>query len=102
MKTILVVYADNPVTKTEARRLKQYAFNTNEKVKVGDRFQVDGYDTPVQVSQVLEGAPYKFVNISTGDLSYRAKGSTRLFPLREIRLRQEDSDEVVYATREES
>ena len=99
MKTILVVYTHTVLSESEWRSLKQYAFNTEAKVKVGDLLSLDAYNTPVQVIAILDKR-YNFVNTATGVLTLKRDNSTRCYPLRLIKVtKPEKQDGVILATR---
>lgn len=83
MKTIMVVYTDVKLTKSEAQTMKRYSFNTKSKVKVGDLFSLPAYTTAMQVVEVLD-ACYKYIDIGSGELSNKKKASTKQYEVREI------------------
>lgn len=85
MRTILVVYSNDRLSKKEWQTMKRYAFNTESVVKVGHRFNVEGYDTPVQVVEIFPKA-YRYVDTSSGELSNKRKPSTKQFEIREIKI----------------
>lgn len=87
MKTILVIYTHEKLNKKESQTLKKYAFNTTEKLAVGDMFESEDYVTPMQVVKVMDKT-YRYYNTYTGELSNKKIASTKQF---EIRLLQEAS-----------
>lgn len=68
MKTIFVVYTDEKNFNVKACKVKKYAFNTENDVKVGDILKSSTYDTNMVVTDVLDKA-YKYYNNTTGELS---------------------------------
>ena len=88
MKTILVVYTDVKLTKKEWVSKKQYAFNSST-AKVGDLVQSDDYSTAMQVVMILDKC-YKYVNLSTGELSDK-RNSTNQFELRRLDIQRRRS-----------
>jgi hypothetical protein len=99
MKTILVVYTFDKLTKKSVQGVKKYAFNVSFPVKVGDMFDSDDYSTPMQVVEVMKKT-FKYVNTFSGDLSNKPFYSTKNFELRELVMSQ--SKNVVNVTRHEN
>ena len=96
MKTILVVYTNEKLTKKEYVSLKPYFFNTFANLKVGDLVRSPDYDADMQVVEVLDKA-YKYVNLADDKLSDK-RYSTRQFELRELKIATPSkSDNVVVA-----
>lgn len=93
MKTILVVYTNKLLSKSEIARAKKYSFNTSADLKEGDMFSSPSYDTNMQVVKVLDNA-YKYYNASTGELS-DTFNSTAQWEIRTLVIR-EDEEEVIY------
>lgn len=85
MKTILVVYSHDRLSKSEHQTLKRYAFNIDEPVKVGDRLKLEKYATPVQVVEILP-KPLKYVNLHSGDMSNKRTASTQQVEIRTLRI----------------
>lgn len=79
--------------------MKQYAFNTEASMKVGDMFASDDYTTPMQVVEVLDKA-FKYVNLADGKLSDK-RDSTRQFELRVLKISKvnESKGNTVVASR---
>jgi hypothetical protein len=98
MKTILVIYSFNKLTKSEAQTRKRYAFNVDTKIKVGDRVNAEMYNTPIQVVEILPTF-YKYINLSTGELSNKRGANTSQVEIRILDIKQEDkSTNKVVAT----
>jgi len=66
-KTILVVYSNTKVN-VDTCKLKKYAFNTEDNVKVGRMYKTDTYTTNIVVVRVLDEA-FNYYNSVTGKLS---------------------------------
>ena len=98
MKTIFVGYVRKDscdlMTKRERSSIKRYSFNTEAKLNVGDALQIDDYDTPVVVLEVLDHC-FRYVNTNTGELSTDRQNSTLCYPIRTIEERQPSGD-VLY------
>jgi hypothetical protein len=95
MNTILVCYTKKKLTKAEAHKYKRYAFNTRDKVLVGDLIESPNYDTPMRVVKVLPKS-YEYYNASNGELS-NAFSSTSQWEIRELVIREETED-IVYGS----
>ena len=94
MKTILVVYTHEKLNKKESQALKRYSFNAADNIKVGMLLEAEEYETPMQVVKILPTC-YKFVNLSTGELSNKTKvNSTRDVEIRVLRLRKETTSVI--------
>ena len=100
MKTILVIYTFSKVTKKkELRTYKQYAFNTDSDIKVGEMLNSDSYpDKSMQVTKVLDKS-FTFYNASTGELSNEFT-STSQHEIANLEIRN-DEENTIYATRVE-
>jgi hypothetical protein len=85
MKTILVVYSNIRLSKSEHQTLKRYAFNIDEPVKVGDRLKLEKYSTPVQVVEILP-KPLKYVNLHSGAMSNKRTASTQQVEIRTLHI----------------
>ena len=83
MKTILVVYTCEKLSKRDTQTMKRYSFNTKADVKIGDLVETKQYDTPLQVVEILD-ACYKYVDVNSGELSNKRKPSTKQFEIREL------------------
>lgn len=94
MKTILVIYSNTKVT--EENYAKRYVFKTSDEVKEGDRIKSPKYDTPMQVTKVLD-REYKYFNKVTGDLSDEFNNSNQ-FEIRELKIVEENSN-LITATK---
>jgi len=95
MKTILVVYTDKFLSKTEIAKTKKYSFNTSAELKEGDMFSSPSYATKMQVVKILQNS-YKYYNASTGELS-DTFNSTSQWEIRTLVIREEE-EEVIYGT----
>lgn len=94
MKTVLVIYTHEVLTKKEHQTLKRYAFNTRSKIKIGDHIELDLYDTPVQVVEVLPKV-YKYYNHRTGDLSNKRVASSVQNELREFKVVNQRNEALI-------
>lgn len=99
--TALVVFSTKRVdpklvNRRDKPNLRLYAFKIQpESVKVGERFKTIGYQTPIQVVQVLTET-FEFVNTKTGDLS-TVQNSTSQVPLQELSILRETPKNAVVA-----
>ena len=75
MKTFLACFTSKKLTTEEASVLKQYTFNTEKDIKVGEHFSANAYTTPIQVTKVLKGPAKTFVHLETGELTDKARSS---------------------------
>ena len=96
MKTILVIYTFERLSKKAARTSRRYSFNTEARVSVGDMFEAEEYATPMQVVEILPKT-YRYVDTNSGELSNRRKASTKQFEIRTLEIR-EDRDNAIVAT----
>lgn len=97
MKTVLVAYSNRKLSVMEANSKKHYAFNTEAELAEGDMINSPTYDTNMVVVRVLP-QPYKYYNMSTGDLSDEFK-STAQRPIRDLIIQESKDEQVVYATK---
>jgi hypothetical protein len=95
MKTILVVYTNKLLSKSEIAKAKKYSFNTSTELKEGDMFSSPSYFTYLQVVKVLD-KDFKYYNASTGELS-DTFNSTAQWEIRTLVIR-EDEEEVIYGS----
>ena len=93
MKTILVVYTNRLLSKSEIAKTKKYSFNTSADLKEEATFSSPSYDTKMQVVKILESS-YKYYNASTGELS-DTFNSTSQWEIRILVIREED-EEIIY------
>jgi hypothetical protein len=93
MKTILVVYTNKLLSKSEIAKVKKYSFNTSTDLKEGDMFSSPSYDTNMQVVKVLD-KDFKYYNANTGELS-DTFNSTAQWEIKILVIREEE-DEVTY------
>jgi len=93
MITILVVYSDRTLKKSEIAKAKKYAFNTDAPLKVGDMIKSNSYNNAMQVVRLLDKC-FKFYNGTTGKLSNEFD-STNQWEIRELIIREEN-DDVIY------
>ena len=82
MKTFLAVFTDVKLSATDALAKKQYTFNTEKDIKVGDFFAVPAYQTPIQVTSVLPTVS-KFVHLKSGALT-NEKTEKHHFQIKEV------------------
>jgi len=75
MKTFLACFTSKKLTTEEASVLKGYTFNTEKDIKVGETINSPAYQTPIQVTKVLEGPAKMFVHLKTGELTDKARSS---------------------------
>lgn len=94
MKTILVVYTAEKLTKKEHQTLKRYSFNTSCNIKVGDLLESEHYSTPMQVVEVLSKT-YKYVNIKTGELSNKRQANTSQVEIRVLKLATNSAEVII-------
>lgn len=95
MKTVIVVYSNKVLTKTQISRAKKYSFNTPSEVEIGDLIDSPNYDTKMLVVKVLD-RNYKYFNSSTGELSDNYN-STSQWEIRTLVIREEE-EEVIYGS----
>ena len=95
MRTILVVYTDNLLSKNEIAKAKKYSFNTESNLKEGDMVKSSTYSTAMQVVKVLDKS-YKFYNSSTGEMSDEFN-STAQWEIKTLVIREDNAD-VVYGS----
>lgn len=101
MKTILVIFSQEKLSKSEHQTMKRYSFNTKANLKVGDRLITEMYSTPIQVVEVLDKG-YKYYNKGTGELSSKRVANSMQLEIREIRVHDDGhkATEYVEAYRE--
>lgn len=93
MKTILVIYLNGVrSSKTDRLRLKKFAFNTKDDLKVGDVITSQSYDVNMHVVKVLPEA-FEYLNSSTGELSNEFT-SAHQWEIRELIIQPKDKDKV--------
>lgn len=97
LRTILVIYTDNKLSKKLVQSCKKYAFNTKARLKVGDRVTSADYSTAMQVVEILDRS-YKYVNLSNGELGDK-RTSTSQFEIRELILEEQTNENAVIATK---
>lgn len=83
MKTFLACFTAKKLDSSAASALKQYTFNTEKDIKVGETINSPAYQTPIQVTKVLEGPAKTFVHLKTGELTDKAE-STQHFKIKVI------------------
>jgi hypothetical protein len=93
MKTILVVYSNKAVSKSDISRMKKYSFNTSSELKEGDIIETKEYETNLVVVKILDRA-YIYYNGSTGELS-DTFNSTSQWTIRTLEIRDEE-EEIIY------
>ena len=96
MKTIFVVYTEQKLDLNDSatKKIKKYAFNTEEDLKEGDMLKSPNYDTPMMVVRVLDTS-FKYYSHVTGEL-FDEINSTHCYDIRTLVIRTDDSN-VVYA-----
>lgn len=94
MKTILVIYTNNKITKVGYQ--KRYAFNTKSEAKEGDMIQSVSYNTCMQVVKVMD-KEFKYFNKETGDLSNKFSNSNQ-YEIRTLEI-CDVQDNVIIGTR---
>lgn len=100
MKTILVIYTDEPLTQKEIVENygnKRYVFNTEADLQIGDMLTSPKYETPMQVVEVCATA-YSLFNRKTGELSNH-RSSTEQFEIRKLIVVDAPEPNVVFATK---
>jgi hypothetical protein len=95
MKTVLVVYTDNFLSKSAVARAKKYCFNTESDLREGDMIKSKDYTTSMQVVKVLDKS-YKYFNGATGELSDEFN-STAQWEIKTLVIKEENND-VVYGS----
>lgn len=94
MKTIFVIYLNEYNTDFNMCKIKRYAFNCEEDVKIGDIVRSSVYSSDMKVVEVLKET-YKYYNNTNGDLSNEIK-STAMRRIKTLKITEGDED-VVYA-----
>ena len=97
MKTVLVVYTSDKLSKKESQTLKRYCFNTRSAIKVGMMLETDLYTTPMQVVEIFPKS-FKYVDLTSGVMSNRKAASTRQVEVREIRLVSHNVTDIIEVT----
>lgn len=82
-KTILVVYSNTKIN-VDACKLKRYAFNTEDNVKVGRMYKTDTYTTNIVVVKILDEA-FNYYNSVTGKLS-NVFDSTKMGDIKDLKV----------------
>lgn len=72
MKTFKAVFTKEALPLDETDNLKEYTFNSDKEVKVGDFFYTEEYKKHLQVVFVFLET-YEYVNIRTGELDKNQK-----------------------------
>jgi len=94
MKTIFVVYTNSDNVDAKCTTLKKYVFNTQSKVKVGDKLISPSYSTPMVVTDILEDDLFTYYCKSTGELSY-VLTSTEFRTIKTLKIMTGDDPDVV-------
>lgn len=68
MKTILVIFVDEKVNPELISKYREYSFNTDADVKVGDVLSSPEYNSLLQVVKVLDEY-FKYFTYGTGELT---------------------------------
>lgn len=69
MKTILVIFVDEKVKPELIGKYREYSFNTDADVKVGDMLSSPEYNSLLQVIEVLDEC-FKYFTYGTGELTH--------------------------------
>lgn len=89
MTTFKAVFTKEALPLQEADNLKEYTFNSDKEVKVGDFFYTKEYKKHLQVVYVFTDE-YKYVNVRTGELNK----TERPFPYVKIKKIKTDESEA--------
>ena len=98
MQTIFVVYGHTQVDHANNTKAKKYAFVTKETLAIGDIIACDKYSTKMLVTDILK-EEFKYYNNTTGEVSNTIT-STSQYPIKELRLKENTTSEVLYFTKE--